>query len=183
MFEKPVPHPSGIDRRLIVFENTIVNNKRGRPRSSDRLRVEDCAVIDVCKVPPLVLRPPRPVTVIDATDLESLTGHELTVTFPDGEQLDLTLFTITTRPYYGGLRCWFVCPACGTRCVKLYSPAGSRSPFACRRCWGLVYGSQYDRSEEIRFLRRWIIRPPSMTASAQRQRSARLRRKLAAYLT
>ena len=49
-----------------------------------------------------------------------------------------------SRPNFGGLRWWFLCPGngqpCGRRCYKLYLPAGGEG-FACRRCHGLVYSS------------------------------------------
>jgi hypothetical protein len=49
-----------------------------------------------------------------------------------------------TRPNFGGLRWWFLCPGdgqpCRRRCHKLYLPAGGRG-FACRLCHGLVYSS------------------------------------------
>jgi hypothetical protein len=52
----------------------------------------------------------------------------------------------TTRPHFGGVRWWFVCPlavngrACGRRAGKLYLPPGARY-FGCRRCYGLTYTS------------------------------------------
>jgi hypothetical protein len=49
-----------------------------------------------------------------------------------------------TRPNFGGLRWWFLCPGseqpCGRRCHKLYLPAGGVG-FACCLCHGLVYSS------------------------------------------
>jgi hypothetical protein len=52
----------------------------------------------------------------------------------------------TTRPHYGGLRWWFVCPlvlngrACGRRVAKLYLPPSGRY-FGCRHCHDLTYTS------------------------------------------
>ena len=42
----------------------------------------------------------------------------------------------------GGRRPWFQCPACRRRVAILYKH-GVR--FRCRRCWGLVYPSQYPQ--------------------------------------
>src|SRR5262249_11129670 len=50
----------------------------------------------------------------------------------------------TTRPHFGGLRWWFVCPLvrngqeCNRRVAKLYLPPGGRY-FGCRHCYGLTY--------------------------------------------
>ena len=51
---------------------------------------------------------------------------------------------VTTRPYFGGMRWWFVCPLivggiiCERRVRKLYLPHGGRY-FGCRRCYNLTY--------------------------------------------
>jgi hypothetical protein len=57
----------------------------------------------------------------------------------------------TTRPYLGGRRFWFLCPAlrdgthCSRRVGRLYLPPGQQS-FACRHCHGLSYetAQQHD---------------------------------------
>lgn len=52
----------------------------------------------------------------------------------------------TTRPRFGGLRWWFICPlsrngwSCNRRVGKLYLPPGARY-FGCRRCYDLTYTS------------------------------------------
>jgi hypothetical protein len=52
----------------------------------------------------------------------------------------------TTRPYFGGLRWWLVCPLivdgrpCNRRVSKLYLP-GSARYFGCRHCHDLTYTS------------------------------------------
>ncbi len=84
----------------------------------------------------------------------------------------------TTRPTYGGLRYWFVCPrsGCRRRCEVLYRPKGCNArAFACRECYHVKYVSQRlgagyraERHAE-RFMRRLAVgpsgafqRPPGM---------------------
>lgn len=55
----------------------------------------------------------------------------------DERRLDYFVNVTTTRPYYGGVRNWFLCPRCGRRCGVLYGP----DLFACRLCHGLAYES------------------------------------------
>jgi hypothetical protein len=61
----------------------------------------------------------------------------------------------STRPFFGGLRHWFVCPLsgdhgrCNQRSRVLYIPPGA-SLFGCRACYDLTYQScrdchRYDR--------------------------------------
>jgi len=68
----------------------------------------------------------------------------------DGEQIALTVALTTTRPNYGGLRWWFLCPirdrsgrVCGRRAGKLYMPAGE-AHFGCRVCHELTYQSHQE---------------------------------------
>ena len=57
---------------------------------------------------------------------------------------------VTTRPQFGGVRWWFVCPLrpfgkpCNRRAAKLYLPEGSLD-FGCRECHGLKYKTQRPR--------------------------------------
>ena len=46
----------------------------------------------------------------------------------------------TTKPYFGGLRWWFICPNCDRMVVKLYQPLGAKN-FLCRTCQNLTYQS------------------------------------------
>ena len=79
-----------------------------------------------------------------------------------GEDYDYHVNLISTRPHYGGLRWWFICPlmvdgrACQHRVRKLYLPPGGRY-FGCRRCYQLDYRSQrkpadraLSKAQEIR---------------------------------
>ncbi len=63
---------------------------------------------------------------------------------PQSEDYHVAL--TATRPRFGGLRWWFVCPlvvkgvACGRRVGKLYLPPSGRY-FGCRTCHDLTYTS------------------------------------------
>jgi hypothetical protein len=69
------------------------------------------------------------------------TGEPLTI--------DDKIFLATSRPPFGGLRWWFVCPHLNRRVRKLYLPRGGRH-FWSRRAYELAYSSQretnYDRT-------------------------------------
>src|SRR5215467_8269937 len=104
---------------------------RGRPSSSVRDRVDQYATIDAKDLPP-----------IDGADLSETLISESKVTWPNGYIQWLTLNAMLTRPEFGGLRHWYLCPSCNCRVRKLYSPAAGYE-FQCRRCYGLVYRSQY----------------------------------------
>jgi hypothetical protein len=62
------------------------------------------------------------------------------------EPVDYPVRLTTTRPRFGELRWWFVCPLfhdgwpCGRRVGKLYLPPGARY-FGCRHCHDLTYTS------------------------------------------
>lgn len=78
------------------------------------------------------------------------------------ESADYPVGLATTRPRFGGLRWWFVCPLlvngwpCNRRVGKLYLPPGS-CYFGCRHCYQLTYTScQQSRKCDglVRFLAR-----------------------------
>jgi hypothetical protein len=84
---------------------------------------------------------------IDMSDLRAAhAGLQYTLT-ETGERLDYRVELVSTRPHYGGLRCWFLCPvaggACRRRVRKLYLPPGGKY-FACRHCCCLSYTSQRE---------------------------------------
>jgi hypothetical protein len=54
----------------------------------------------------------------------------------------------TTRPHYGGLRWWLVCPLSGRRARVLYLPGSGGTVFASRQAWGLAYRSQRAPPED-----------------------------------
>jgi len=69
----------------------------------------------------------------------------------DPQNVDYTVPLVTTRPNYGGLRWWFVCPGkgCGRRVRKIYMAPRSRY-FLCRQCQDLTYTSaqQHDKTRD-----------------------------------
>jgi hypothetical protein len=84
------------------------------------------------------LDPARPVVRLSY----SLTRAEM----KERDSLDYRVQLTTTRPRFGGLRWWFICPlivggrACNRRVGKLYLPPGGRY-FGCRHCYNLTYTS------------------------------------------
>jgi len=62
-----------------------------------------------------------------------------------------------TTPRYGGVRYWWLCPACGGRVTTLYLPPGVSAP-ACRRCYRLTYKTRQahdKRDDRYRRLPPW----------------------------
>jgi hypothetical protein len=63
--------------------------------------------------------------------------------------IDDQIWLASSRPPFGGLRWWFVCPHLNRRVRKLYLPLGGRH-FWSRRAYELAYASQretkYDRA-------------------------------------
>ena len=83
------------------------------------------------------------VNTLDVTDPWLRLSYTLT---RSGEQADYHVRLTTTRPRFGGLRWWFLCPlslngrTCGRRVAKLYLPPRDRY-FGCRHCHDLTYTS------------------------------------------
>jgi hypothetical protein len=84
----------------------------------------------------------------------------LTYTFTASKHdIDYRIRLVTTRPRFGGLRWWFICPlgvdsrACGRRVGKLYLPPGGRY-FGCRHCYNLTYTSCQESRRNDGLLRR-----------------------------
>lgn len=77
--------------------------------------------------------------------------YTVTLAGGDPQQVDYTVPLVTTRPHFGGLRWWFLCPAvgCGRRVGKLYLAPRSRY-FVCRHCGGLTYTSaqEHDKTRD-----------------------------------
>src|SRR5262245_58476814 len=75
------------------------------------------------------------------------------------DAFDYRVRLVTTRPRFGGLRWWFVCPLvvngrpCGRRVGKLYLPPGGRY-FGCRGCHRLTYHSAQTHDKRVDALRK-----------------------------
>jgi hypothetical protein len=78
---------------------------------------------------------------------------------PEPQSADYRVRLTTTRPRFGGLRWWFVCPLsvggrpCERRVGKLYLPPSARY-FGCRRCHELTYKSCQEHDGRVSALRR-----------------------------
>ena len=76
----------------------------------------------------------------------------------DRQDIDEPIPLLATRPHFGGVRWWFICPLvvagnpCQRRVGKLYLPPGARY-FGCRHCHGLSYGCRGEEAPS-RALRR-----------------------------
>jgi len=103
-------------------------NRRGRPKSSDRLRREDCAALTIGMVR-LPMRHPMG------------TETETTVEGVIGGVRQFRIRVRVTRTQRG----WrFLCPECGRHSAVLYFPPDSVEA-ECRVCLRLVYECQYDK--------------------------------------
>jgi hypothetical protein len=47
------------------------------------------------------------------------------------------------QPPMGGKAIWMLCPGCGRKCRKLFSPPGM-ARYRCARCWELAYTSSQE---------------------------------------
>ena len=76
--------------------------------------------------------------------------HYTSTTHSIGEKVDrdYRVQLETTRPNYGGLRWWFVCPLSGRRARVLYLPTSGGSVFASRQVWRLPHQSQRQSVED-----------------------------------
>jgi hypothetical protein len=75
------------------------------------------------------------------------------------EQLDYRVGLTTTRPRFGGLRWWIICPLvvngrpCQRRIGKLYLPPGG-CYYGCRHCYDLTYTSCQQHDKRVDWLRK-----------------------------
>src|SRR5262249_13398702 len=85
-----------------------------------------------------------------------------TLTHADTKERESLAYRVeltTTRPRFGGVRWWFVCPLvvracpCERRVGKLYLPPGGRY-FGCRHCYDLTYHSTQTHDGRVSRLRR-----------------------------
>ena len=135
----------------------ITSGRRGRPYT-----IDDCLVIDL----QLMMRRGwvrhgqigsgslawkqhgYPVASIqyryDLTDphqAELRLSFEWALSSEDPHRVEQRIALMPTRPNYGGLRWWMLCPLTGQRAAKLYKPPGLKR-FAGRGVWRLGYRSQ-----------------------------------------
>ena len=139
---------------------------RGRPNSSTRLWTRECAVIDISKVSrclPSYDWVQDPCLTSLYPDERPLPWVKVRANWPDGQELWPCLYVTTTKPYFGGVRWWFLCPECGRRVGKLYATEARRE-FACRVCWDLVYECQHRKhplSVMMRRAKKWMAASPA----------------------
>jgi hypothetical protein len=66
---------------------------------------------------------------------------ELRVQFDyGGTRMEQIIPLVSTRPNYGGIRWWYLCPQCNQRVATLHKPYELHG-FFCRRCHDLTYES------------------------------------------
>ena len=63
------------------------------------------------------------------------------------------IFIEETRPYFGGVRHWFLCPTCGVRVRMLHIPPCDHR-LRCRKCHDLTYRSVQTHDKRVDALRR-----------------------------
>nr|WP_274603430.1 HGGxSTG domain-containing protein [Enterobacter roggenkampii] len=78
----------------------------------------------------------RPLKTVSDIALH-FTGERLIAMLVSGPSIIVHL--ATTKPKYGGVRWWYVCPTCAARKGSLYVSGES---LICRQCAGLHYASQ-----------------------------------------
>lgn len=77
-----------------------------------------------------------------------------------GKEMIYPVRLATTRPPFGGLRWWFLCPWCHRRTRYLYL-AFRNGRFECRLCCGLTYRSSQEHNKT---LDRYMRLPPQALA-------------------
>jgi hypothetical protein len=94
----------------------------------------------------------------EVNTLENPPWLRLQYTFTERQDhLDYRVGLTVTRPHFGGLRWWFICPLvvnrrpCGRRVGKLYL---SGRYFGCRHCHNLTYTSCQKHDKRVDALRR-----------------------------
>jgi len=79
---------------------------------------------------------------------------------------------VATRPYFGGLRWWFICPliisgrVCQRRVRRLHLPPGGRY-FGCRSCYNLTYDSVRTHDGRLS----WLARHPGELLAALKSKN------------
>jgi hypothetical protein len=133
-----------------------------------RLTVEDCAVLDASRWTRtgVLAVPPRWRAGSFGYHVEDWGAPVIRLHYTLGlsnERIEYPIDMTATRPYFGGLRWWFLCPmpksrgrdvqSCGRHVAKLYLPPGARH-FACRLCHDLTYESSQTSDSRLSWFRR-----------------------------
>ena len=133
-----------------------MNSARGRPRISSRVFEHQCPAIDTAdfkKIPGF--RPDISYAFLPDV-MDPVLKLSVSYRWNDGKEAALKLQA--TRPNFGGARYWYVCPHCDRRVRKLYIDDRSHS-MACRRCFRLIYDSQYRKGPRhalFGMIRKWV---------------------------
>lgn len=82
-----------------------------------------------------------------AIDIDVTVGERALLTYNwQGQPVQpYTVAVATTRPPFGGVRYWWLCPRCGRRVADLY---GGKL-FLCRQCHGLTYRTAQAGSADV----------------------------------
>jgi hypothetical protein len=131
-FNTEYPKPAH-QRPSHLWENSKTNWHEERHRRRGKLRLGAWCLITFGKEKPdriLVF------TKADGTGLTFIKRR------PDGALGKLFVSFTYTPTAFNGWRPWFCCPGCGKRCRCLYGANTLR----CRKCLGLVYASQSERT-------------------------------------
>ena len=95
---------------------------------------------------------PRPRPKLADTRFQHLTAV-MTTKLPGIKNPTQTVVLEVTRPHFGGVRYWYLCPACKTRRRKLFTYHNfldtSVRPYVCRVCLNLSYSVQYRKSAGV----------------------------------
>ncbi len=136
---------------------------------SKKGRVEDCTILNADKLARDRILYSGLHTFGTLTWTDSLTGEQISscayevntvelyaawfrvfYTLPQTrEKASYRVRLTTTRPYFGGIRWWFICPLvvdrvpCNRRVGRLYLPPGGKY-YGCRVCYDLTYTSCQD---------------------------------------
>src|SRR5262249_4767321 len=102
--------------------------------SSERLWVEECRVLNASQLPKM----------LDQIQPDLSQNPYIAI---EGVQVEATI----TKPHFGGVRYWFVCPKCRRRVRRLYLPEPDK--LACRTCLRLVYEWQFRKNWRWQLLR------------------------------
>ena len=138
-----------------------MSSHRGRPRATDRIFEHHCHSIDATHFKKMRGFKPEIRYEFLPDVPEPLLNLSVSLRWNNGSTTSVML--VTTRPNFGGSRYWLKCPHCGRRVRKLYPEADSHC-MACRKCFGLVYDSQYLKGERyamLRLLRKWFSQSTS----------------------